>query len=132
MARDVALDGGESHFLQGSARVMDDPRVVARQTPGSLLRQALQQMQVYDSARVDPSMMVHGSFQRYLTTVLLPRRPESIMGMRNARELRTLAVSLDALMLGDLGMVGDCLVQRWKAVEAAVGDGHCSWRATWN
>ena len=103
---------------------MDDPRVVHRTSPGSLLQQALQMMQVYDSTRVDPTAMVQGSFQKYLTTVLLARHPEASIGQRNARELRTLAVCLDALLLGDLGLVGDCLVQRWKAVEAAIGDGH--------
>ena len=103
---------------------MDDPRLVAAQTPGRLLAQALRQMQVYDLARVDPASQTRGSFQRYFSTVLLPRHPESSMGTRNARELRTLALTLDALLRGDLGMVGDTLVQRWKAVEAAINDGH--------
>ena len=57
---------------------------------------------------------------RYLTTALSPAHPS--MGVRNQRELRTLAEALDALIGGDLGRAADLLMQRFKAVELAATD----------
>ena len=39
--------------------------------------------------------------------------------MRNVRELRTLAQSLDALLAGNLLLAADTLMQRFKSVELA-------------
>jgi len=57
---------------------------------------------------------------RYLTTALGPAHPS--MGMRNQRELRTLAEALDALLAGDVGRAADFMMQRFKAVELAATD----------
>ena len=47
------------------------------------------------------------------------------MGMRNARELKTLGMVLDYVLEGNVAAAADTLIQRWKAVETAVADG--SW-----
>jgi hypothetical protein len=44
------------------------------------------------------------------------------MGVRNHRELVTLGKAIDLLLSGQLGELGDLLVQRLKAVETAVAD----------
>ena len=70
-----------------------------------------------------PTMDALGRFQglvtSYLTTALNPSlavqgKP---LGLRNERELRTLAEALDALLRGDLPVIGDILLQRFRAVE---------------
>jgi len=57
---------------------------------------------------------------RYLTTALTPAHPS--LGMRNQRELRTLAEALDALLAGNVAQAADFLMQRFKAVELAATD----------
>ena len=57
---------------------------------------------------------------RYLTTALNPSHPG--MGVRNQRELRTLAEAMDALLAGNIGKAADFLMQRFKAVELAATD----------
>ena len=61
---------------------------------------------------------------RYLTTVL--NQAQQSMTLRNSRELRTLAEALDRLIGGKTAEAGDLLIQRFKAVEMASGEG--SWR----
>ena len=80
-------------------------------------------MATFDSSRADPSLKMSGSFRRYYQTVFLQRYPENVVGVRNAREFKTLALILDLLMAGDLAGLGDVAVQRFKALESAVGDG---------
>ena len=45
------------------------------------------------------------------------------VGQRNERELRTLSEAIDCLARGDLAKMGDISIQRFKALEAAIGDG---------
>ena len=47
------------------------------------------------------------------------------MTQRYSRELRTLAMGIDALSSGNLATAGDVLMQRFKAVEAA--SDHVPW-----
>ena len=110
-----------SLFQAGSAR-SSDPRVLAKVRPGLLLEQAMLQMQVFDQSRADPLSQTHGSFRRYLVTVLQAKYPDAQMGIRTFRELTTLATILDCLMLGDLAGLGDVAIQRWKAFETSVAD----------
>ena len=79
-------------------------------------------MSQYDSSRADPRLRTLGSFRRYLQTVLMQRFPETTMGVRTSRELKTLATILDHLAEGNLAAVGDVAVQRWKALESSIGD----------
>ena len=48
------------------------------------------------------------------------------MGLRNYREILTLVRCLDHLCRGDLAKLGDVLMQRVKALERSIEDGH--WR----
>ena len=43
--------------------------------------------------------------------------------MRSIRELQTLQVAMDSLLDGDLGVVGDVLMQWFKALEGSLIDG---------
>ena len=52
----------------------------------------------------------------YLTTVVLPNREKGV-GLRNERELRTLAKAIDLVLEGQLLSALDLLAQRFKAVE---------------
>jgi hypothetical protein len=61
----------------------------------------------------------------YTNQVLLIQYPQEKIGIRNAREVQTLARSLDLLLTGNLGVLGDMLMQRLKALEASFSDG--SW-----
>ena len=58
----------------------------------------------------------------YLNHVLLTPPPQK-MGVRNLRQIQTLQLALDCLLNGDLGMVGDVLMQRFKAIEGSMVDG---------
>ena len=54
----------------------------------------------------------------YLTN-LLERGDAKGLGLRNSRELRTLAQALDALLAGNTALAADTLMQRFRAVEMA-------------
>ena len=59
---------------------------------------------------------------QYLTTILKMSKTGGGLGLRNERELRTLAEALDRLISGHVAAVGDILIQRFKAVETAAAD----------
>ena len=63
-------------------------------------------------------------FATYLNTVFRQRFPARPISLGNSRELSTLARTLDALLSGNVGRACDCLVQRFKALESAVTEGH--------
>ena len=58
----------------------------------------------------------------YVSQVVLTQHPPQSMGVRNHRELITLGRSIDLLLTGRLGELGDLLVQRLKALETAVAE----------
>ena len=97
----------------------------ARVHPGRHLEELLAKMQTYLSDRQGPQDGDH-SLRRivtsYLTSVLLPSKSD--MGLRNTRELRTLAEALDLLIVGDIAGCGDLLSRRFKAVELASMEGN--------
>ena len=71
------------------------------------------------SADSEPGFRVaSGQVVSYLHQILLPQFPKA--GLRAQRELITLGSSLDLLLKGELGRVGDLLVQRFKAIEASL------------
>ena len=95
--------------------------------PGELLFNGLQQVRQFLGPRrgglgqdagseLDPAMV------QYLTTVL--ENANSTVGMRNSRELRTLAQAIDDILVGKIDSAADILMQRFKAVEIAAADGH--------
>ena len=55
--------------------------------------------------------------KRYLQTVLQMIHGWKEMGIRSERELETLATALGYLLEGNLAAAGDCLAQRFKAVQ---------------
>ena len=66
----------------------------------------------------------------YLNTAFFPRYPESSIGMRTARELKTLAKAVDAICRGEVPQCLDVLLQRMKALEVLAAQG--SWnQARW-
>jgi len=62
----------------------------------------------------------------YLTTAMIPGAAAAgqHMGIRTIREMRTLAEGLDAIIRGEPAKAGDILMQRFRAAEMAVSDGH--------
>ena len=100
---------------------------MALQHPGALLRAGLRSMAQYlpqgtggsSSSSVANSSSVAADFSprvvQYLTTVV----PVGTLGLKNHRELQTIAQSLDALLRGEILLAGDTLMQRFKSVELA-------------
>ena len=68
--------------------------------------------------------MVMPRFVPYLLTCFHSRFPVEKTGLGKARELRTLATALDHVGRGEIAQLSDLLVQRFKAVTAAVEDGN--------
>lgn len=60
----------------------------------------------------------HNRVLSYLHQILLPQYPKA--GLRSQRELVTIATALDALLDGNLGLVGDVMAQRFKAIESSL------------
>ena len=61
----------------------------------------------------------------YLSQILLTRIPEGVAGVRNVRELRTLAAIIDGICQNDAMRSLDIAVQRFKSIEMYMGQG--SW-----
>eukprot|EP00438_Fugacium_kawagutii_P027734 Skav224787 [mRNA] locus=scaffold764:4437:22368:+ [translate_table: standard] len=106
-------------FREASHREVDLVQM-SRQNPGCLLRSALREMNRYMAARGEAlsEETSHNRVLSYLRQILLPQYPKA--GLRSQRELVTIATSLDALLDGNLGCVGDVLAQRFKAIESSL------------
>ncbi len=63
-------------------------------------------------------------FVTYLNVVLRQKYTMQQLGVRTSKELSTLAMVLDALLSGNIGRASDVLIQRWRALESSVADGH--------
>ena len=108
-------------------------RSVAEEKPGMLLESCLKQMRRYLADRRGPAgsgregtVLDHGGTAvAYLTTALEPSMRHEL-GLRSARELRTLAEVMGALAAGNVLGAGDLVAQRFRAVEKAATDGHWS------
>lgn len=93
-----------------------------------MMRKALAARQgggAIDSAMQDELSNLQGVVTNYLTVGLSPSAASQgkPLGLRNEREMRTLAEGLDAMLAGDLGRAGDILMQRFRACEVNVLDG---------
>lgn len=118
--------GSEKDFGVASSREVD-LMALSQRDPGCLLRSALREMKKYLAARGEANKedLTAGRVVSYLHQILLPQYPKA--GLRSQRELVTLATGLDMLLEGDLGRLGDLLVQRFKAIEASLSaDGNWS------
>ena len=60
----------------------------------------------------------------YLTQIYLVKSPETTIGMRNLRELRTLATMVDMMATNDPLRAMDVALQRMKAIELFVSQGN--------
>ena len=82
-------------------------------------------MQKYlnDQGGADQIDCVNGHVLAYINQVLFANVSQEKMGVRNAREIRTLAEAIDCLLRGQLARLGDLLMQRLKAAESAVLEG---------
>lgn len=102
---------------------------LADKFPGTLLKSGLIQMSKFLAVRTGGTDEEAGRSWRdqrvgaYLNQVLFTQHPQEKLGMRNVRELVTLAEAIDLLMEGQFAAVGDVLMQRMKAVESSVTDG---------
>ena len=105
--------------------------VASRKKPGKLLRSGLMEMRQYllDHGGAAASQDSVGEDWRstkvgaYISQVLFVNHSPDTMGIRNAREIVTLATCLDHLLSGQLARAGDVLMQRLKAVESSLTDG---------
>ncbi len=100
----------------------------AKRHPGKLLRSGLEQMSRFMNTRSGDDLGPSVSWREqkvnaYLNQVLFNQHPVSSMGMRNSRELVTLATAIDLLMEEQFASLGDLLMQRLKAVEASLSEG---------
>lgn len=100
----------------------------AKRHPGRLLRSGLEQMSKFMAARAGSEGEPEGAWRQqkvsaYLNQVLFNQHPPASIGMRNARELVTLAEALDLLMEENFAGLGDLLMQRMKAAEASLSEG---------
>ena len=100
----------------------------AKRHPGKLLRSGLEQMSRFMNTRSGDDLAPSVSWREqrvnaYLNQVLFNQHPVSSMGMRNSRELVTLATAIDLLMEEQFASLGDLLMQRLKAVEASLSEG---------
>ena len=66
-------------------------------------------------------MKLAPTLNTFLTSVLLPAGDP---GVRNSREMRTIALALDEILKGNVLGATDLLAQRFKAVQQASADGH--------
>ena len=105
--------------------------VASRKKPGKLLRSGLMEMRQYllDHGGAAASQDSVGEDWRstkvgaYISQVLFVNHSPDTVGIRNAREIVTLATCLDHLLSGQLARAGDVLMQRLKAVESSLTDG---------
>ena len=114
-----------SVFRGASLQPVVNLDALARQQHGSLLTSAMLEVDRFLAARGEAASSGVGRFVQYLVTVYHQRHSPEQVGLRNAREMRTIAESLDAILEGNIARAGDVLVQRLKAIEVAVSDG--SW-----
>ena len=98
----------------------------AQKYPGHLLKSGLMEMSRYLADRAGDD--VEGSWHSrkvmaYVSQVMLNQGAGGQgVGVRNQREAITLATCLDHLTSGNLAGLGDVLIQRLKALEAAMAD----------
>ena len=64
----------------------------------------------------------------YLTNALIPgaSAANQYMGRGTLRELRTLSEAMDAVIRGETAHAGDIMMQRFRALEMSISDGHWS------
>ena len=108
---------GDMPFRKPSARVELDLWRQSQKNPGKLLKSGLQEMGRFLADRVGANPHEGWEDRRvmaYINQVLLTQHPAQSLGVRNLREAQTLGMALDLLMTGNLGSLGDLLMQRLR------------------
>lgn len=124
--------GEEPVFRDAPSRQTNSIRKLAEAEPGRLLKSGMEEILRVMGNREGAMHRGSGRGEAwararvvgYLQAVLLGRHPPEKVGVRSMQELRTLAECLDRLNEGRLAEVGDILMQRFKALEQAIADGH--------
>ena len=116
----------ESLFQVAPSRSANGIRAMAEEHPGTLYQNGLEEitrvMGLREGATDGDSRNV--KLVGYLQAILLGKHSLEKVGPKSARELRTLAEALDHLAQGRLPQVADLLMQRFKALEQSISDGH--------
>ena len=112
---------------------------VASQEEGTLLPNGVDLMSRVLSIRQDggtaaeneaiqDQMRLQDVVIRYLTTALIPGASAAgqYMGKGTLREMRIPSEALDAVIRGEAAHAGDILMQRFRAIEMSISDGHLS------
>ena len=118
-------DSSEAPFQKLSTRGETDLWRQSQKSPGKLLKSGLQEMGRFLADRVGGNPMEGWEDRKvmaYINQVLLTQHPAQSLGVRNLREAQTLGMALDLLMNGNLGGLGDLLMQRLKALETAINE----------
>ena len=102
----------------------------AQKKPGRLTEMALKRMSRYLAGQAETGLE-KGAWESqkvlaYLNQIILTASPPSKIGVRAHRELITLATALDELLASRTLQTLDLLMQRFKALEVAIQDGHWS------
>ncbi|CAK0893795.1 unnamed protein product, partial [Prorocentrum cordatum] len=109
-----------SSFLKGLRDRAPTARDIAEKHAGRIMRQGLEEMSKYLAGRA-------GAREEWYEVRVLAYLSQNVMkkdvSERNARELRTLAEVMDALIMGDLTRVGDIAMGRFQAIEVAHSQG---------
>ena len=114
-------------YTQGfrEGRLLSGPELLRAMSKrsGKKMRSCLKKMSEYLATRrgLSGAGELEPIVKTYLTSVLLPAWGPNVSA-RNEAELRFLAEVMDALLVGNIGLVGDLLAQLFKAVEAAQTD----------
>lgn len=120
-----------SGFHAAPSRGGGDLKRVAQKKPGRLLAKSLKEMARFLAEREEDEGGEEAWKGRrvmaYVSQVMLVTHPPAKIGIRNHREVISLAVALDQLLQGKLAECGDLLVQRLKALETSFADG--SWNS---
>ena len=130
--KDEDEDDSLALFQQASSRngstMTGTIQTMGRAQPGNLYLSGLEEVKKFISARegaseADQDSALPPKLVSYLTSIFHGSHPIKECGVRNSRELRTLAEAIDALGYGQLPQLGDLLMQRFKAVQTSVTDG---------
>lgn len=113
-------------FREPSSRVEAEMWRLSQKNPGSLLRKGMIELGRYLADRAPcaegEETWMNSRVMAYISQVVLSQHPPNAIGVRNHRELLTLGRALDMLLQGQLGELGDLLIQRLKALETSFVD----------
>ena len=125
-SRTSTSEDDSSLFRVAPSRNANGIRALAEKQPGTLYQSGLEEitrvmgLREGASGPTDKTVKLVG----YLQAILLGKHSLEKIGPRSGRELRTLAEAMDHLAEGRLPQVADLLMQRFKALEQSISDGH--------